>query len=205
MYDRNSPALTPPEGRSLEILALVRKAFVEKGFDGASMQDLARSAGMSVGNFYRYFPSKDAIIEALVSLDMDQVDFEFATISGSADPMAALRHVLAMRIQFGGCDGDEGVLWAEITAAALRKPRIAEVTARMERAIVEKLVSIFQLISPDTSPQALQRLATEARMLVMLVKACAMHTTVDAVADADLKARVQRTIDDILKSLTKDA
>ena len=46
----------PADQRSVEILALVRQAFVEKGFDGASMQDLARSAGMSVGNFYRYFP-----------------------------------------------------------------------------------------------------------------------------------------------------
>ena len=44
------------EQRTLDILALVRVAFAEKGFDGASMQDLARAAGMSVGNFYRYFP-----------------------------------------------------------------------------------------------------------------------------------------------------
>ena len=53
------------DSRIAEILALVRKAFVEKGFDGASMQDLARSVGMSVGNFYRYFPSKAAIVQSL--------------------------------------------------------------------------------------------------------------------------------------------
>lgn len=40
-----------------EILSRLRDTFAEKGFDGASMQDLARAAGMSVGNFYRYFPS----------------------------------------------------------------------------------------------------------------------------------------------------
>ena len=50
--------------RSVEILEGVRRAFSEKGFDGASMQDLARACGMSVGNFYRYFPSKAAIVAA---------------------------------------------------------------------------------------------------------------------------------------------
>ncbi len=38
------------------ILAQARAAFVEKGFDGASMQDLARAAGMSAGNFYSLLP-----------------------------------------------------------------------------------------------------------------------------------------------------
>ncbi len=33
------------EERSHEILASIRQAFAEKGFDGASMQDLARAAG----------------------------------------------------------------------------------------------------------------------------------------------------------------
>lgn len=205
MHHPHALAPSPAETRGTEILALVRRAFVEKGFDGASMQDLARTAGMSVGNFYRYFPSKDAIIEALVALDMDEVDFEFATIAGSPDPLAALRQVLATRIQFGGCDGDDGVLWAEITAAALRKPRIAEVTARMEAAIVEKLIAIFHLIMPHAPADATAHYATEARMLVMLVKSCAMHRSVDAAADAELKTRVQRIIDDILNALTKDA
>ena len=49
--------IAPADLRSAMILASVRRAFTEKGFDGASMQDLAREAGMSVGHFYRYFPS----------------------------------------------------------------------------------------------------------------------------------------------------
>ena len=39
-----------------EILSRLRDAFAEKGFDGASMQDLARAAGISVGNFTAIFP-----------------------------------------------------------------------------------------------------------------------------------------------------
>ena len=59
-------APSEPGTREAEILAAIRRAFAAKGFDGASMQYLAREAGMSVGNFYRYFPSKAAMVEAMI-------------------------------------------------------------------------------------------------------------------------------------------
>jgi AcrR family transcriptional regulator len=134
MYERAINTNASGEARSHEILSRARTAFAEKGFDGASMQDLARAAGMSVGNFYRYFPSKDAIIESLILRDMEDLEANFATILASDDPLAALRLGIAGHVQQNDCDG-EGLIWAEITAAALRKPRIAELTGRMEAAI----------------------------------------------------------------------
>ena len=70
-----------------DILVRVRSAFIEKGFDGASMQDLARAAGMSVGNFYRYFPSKSAIVEQLIAYDLDEMQAEFAQVIKSDHPI----------------------------------------------------------------------------------------------------------------------
>lgn len=43
------------------------KCFAEKGLHGASVADIAREAGLSVGQLYRIFASKEAIIEAIVS------------------------------------------------------------------------------------------------------------------------------------------
>ena len=65
MADDQTLSNAPPRPREYEILDNIRHTFAEKGFDGASMQDLARAAGMSVGNFYRYFPSKAAMVEAI--------------------------------------------------------------------------------------------------------------------------------------------
>ncbi len=195
--------LTAPETRIAEILGLVRKAFIEKGFDGASMQDLARSAGMSVGNFYRYFPSKDAIVEALVAWDMDEIDQEFGRILQAPDPMGVLRQVLVEHVMDNSCD-DDGALWTEICAAAKRKPVIAEVSARMERAIADRLVSVFQLASQNTDPARTHVFVTEARMVVLLVKASKMQSLDLTDADTELKLRVLRTIDDILNSLFED-
>jgi AcrR family transcriptional regulator len=59
------------EGASVEtekrrqILEGARKVFLSAGFDGASMSEIARAAGVSKGTLYVYFDSKDALFEAL--------------------------------------------------------------------------------------------------------------------------------------------
>lgn len=54
------------EARPDEILDAALDLFVEKGFDRTKVEEIARRAGVSKGAVYLYFPSKDAVIEALV-------------------------------------------------------------------------------------------------------------------------------------------
>jgi TetR/AcrR family transcriptional regulator, transcriptional repressor of aconitase len=59
--------------RREHILAAARRCFVRDGFHGTSMQDLVDEAGVSSGAVYRYFSSKDAVIEAIAAENLDQV------------------------------------------------------------------------------------------------------------------------------------
>ena len=171
-----STAIAPAaaEERSHEILASIRQAFAEKGFDGASMQDLARAAGMSVGNFYRYFPSKAAIVEAMCGYDLSEIQGEFAEIQTSDKPMACLRDRILNH--FSEESMKDGQLWAEITAAAIRKPEIREAAGMMEGTIIAFLIAIFAGVTRRSEAEARQRYEGQAQMLVMLVKAMAMRT-----------------------------
>jgi AcrR family transcriptional regulator len=101
-----APAAAFADQRITGILQAVRRAFAEKGFDGASMQDLARTAGMSVGNFYRYFPSKAAIVEALIAGDLAEMEQDFSTILTAPRPMEALRAKIRKRVTLQECAGD---------------------------------------------------------------------------------------------------
>ncbi len=49
-----------------QILDGARKVFMELGFDGASMGEIARSAGVSKGTLYVYFADKNHLFEAIV-------------------------------------------------------------------------------------------------------------------------------------------
>src|SRR6266498_4076122 len=49
-----------------QILDGARKVFMDLGFDGASMNEIARSAGVSKGTLYVYFADKSRLFEAMI-------------------------------------------------------------------------------------------------------------------------------------------
>lgn len=193
---------SPADLRSHEILGSLRQVFVEKGFDGASMQDLARAAGMSVGNFYRYFPSKAAIVSAMCGLDLAEIAQDFAEIELSDDPMAGLRAKILSRL--GSECHEDSRLWAEITAAAIRKPDIAATSQNLEVTIVRHLLGIFAKVTGRSLTEAEARHTGQAQMLVLLVKAVAMRSTQCDLAGPALHETVVRVIDQLLNDVSID-
>ena len=55
-----------------QIMDGARTVFLNEGFDGASMNDIARVAGVSKGTLYVYFESKEQLFEALIREDRKQ-------------------------------------------------------------------------------------------------------------------------------------
>ena len=75
-----------------QILDGARRVFLSLGFDGASMSDIARDAGVSKGTLYVYFDSKEALFEALVREDRRlQAEQVCRLEPGDHDVAAALR------------------------------------------------------------------------------------------------------------------
>lgn len=196
---RHDPAAA--EQRSGEILASVRTAFAQKGFDGASMQDLARAAGMSVGNFYRYFPSKTAIVAALIAHDLREMEQDFAAVMAAPRPLQALRELLHRRVpEHQSCD--DGALWAEITAAAQRKPEIGAVACRMESDIQSYFTRIFAAETGLSPASAAERFGAHAAFLIVLFKSSAMIAPGNPVLQQHLTALILRSMDQTLDEIS---
>ena len=49
-----------------QILSTARRLFAERGYDGCNVSDIARQAGMSQGNIYWYFASKEELFKAVL-------------------------------------------------------------------------------------------------------------------------------------------
>lgn len=63
-----------------QILDGARKVFMDLGFDGASMGEIARAAGVSKGTLYVYFPDKAGLFAAIVEeekLEQGKLAFNF--------------------------------------------------------------------------------------------------------------------------------
>ena len=73
------PAADEVNSKRRQILDGARKVFMDLGFDGASMGEIARSAGVSKGTLYVYFADKCRLFEAIVEdeLAKGQLAFNF--------------------------------------------------------------------------------------------------------------------------------
>lgn len=50
-----------------KILSTARRLFAEQGYDGCNVSDIARQAGMSQGNIYWYFSSKEELFKSVLA------------------------------------------------------------------------------------------------------------------------------------------
>lgn len=81
------------EARPEEILEAALAEFTERGFEAARMEDVGRRAGLSKAGVYLYFPSKMAVLEALIESRVSPLATQAQTLAqaGKNDPLGALR------------------------------------------------------------------------------------------------------------------
>lgn len=53
------------------LLAATARVLVKEGYDRASTNRIAEAAGVSIGSLYQYFPSKEALVGAVLARHMD--------------------------------------------------------------------------------------------------------------------------------------
>ena len=110
--------------RRAGILAAAQRCFVRSGFHGASMQEICAEAGMSPGNLYRYFPSKEALIAGIAERDGAEVGQHFA----SADLSHGLFTVLE------GMARHYFTKWPQGTGAAVHRGDVGSAPQSRDRA-----------------------------------------------------------------------
>lgn len=140
---RAMPRLAPQsrDDRRARILDAAKSCFIRFGFHSASMQQICAAAGMSAGNLYRYFPSKDAIIEGLCERDMSEVGEGFAAVRTSRDVLAGLE---GMMIEYLWKRPRENLcMWTEISSEATRSDGVNRNSRRIYAFIEERLGEIL--------------------------------------------------------------
>jgi AcrR family transcriptional regulator len=71
------------------LLAAASTAFAEHGAD-ASLEEVARQAGVGIGTLYRHFPTRAALLEASYLVQLDALCDRATALLGAPDPGAAL-------------------------------------------------------------------------------------------------------------------
>ena len=75
------------------LIAAAREVFSAGGPD-ASLEAVARAAGVGIGTLYRHFPTREALFETVYLHEVDQLVALAEDLGRDADPRAALRRWL---------------------------------------------------------------------------------------------------------------
>ena len=68
----SKPQIEEDSAKRRQIIEGARAVFLAQGFDAASMNDIARAAGVSKGTLYVYFVSKEQLFQAICSQECDE-------------------------------------------------------------------------------------------------------------------------------------
>jgi len=139
-----APKRTADAERRAHIVAAAERAFVRFGFHATTMQQVADEAGMSAGNLYRYFPSKEAIVEGLCMADQVQRTEVFSELIGRLDLREALATTL--REHLLSRPTEKARMIVEIWAEAGRNPRVAAITAAVDADVLAGLTKVLRAV-----------------------------------------------------------
>ncbi len=106
------------------------------------MHDICAEAGMSPGNLYRYFPSKEALIAGISERNRSEAAGNFARVNEASDFFDALAQ-LAREYMVDRSDDEVG-LCAEIMAETRRSPEIARIYDDIEKDIKGRIAAMLR-------------------------------------------------------------
>jgi len=81
------------------ILEVAKEAFTRSGAN-ASLDDIAKEAGVGAGTLYRHFPTRDALIEAVYRTEVEKVAAAEKKFSESLPPIEALRAWMLLFVDY---------------------------------------------------------------------------------------------------------
>src|SRR5882724_8353350 len=81
------------------ILEVAKTAFTRSGGD-ASLDDIAKQAGVGPGTLYRHFPTRDVLLEAVYRSEVEKLAAAERKFAAAMPPMEALRAWMLLFVEY---------------------------------------------------------------------------------------------------------
>ena len=183
------------EARRQQILGAAFACFARDGFHQTTMQNICREADLSPGAVYRYFDSKEAIIEASCEAEQQATATHFTAARQKGDTLQVLDELVS--VYFIGIDRPESDsqirLNLQVWVEALRNPQIKDTVHRCREDVVGHIEEIIRRaqergeINPDLGSNAVARVLMSTYDGLVLQKSIEPDLDVGKYAEA-LKA-----------------
>lgn len=131
-----------PETNRDAIVHAAIEAFIENGFHQTGIRDIARRAGVSLGNLYNHFPGKDALIVEIARLEAVELKTVLDGLTGLEGALESACS-LAMAIFDLEAQPENAALTADLTAEAIRNPAVGAVFSDNEDLLFRAMAGLI--------------------------------------------------------------
>jgi len=145
--------------RRRSIQRIARRAFGERGFGGATIEDIARKAGLSVGAIYLYFKGKEELSVSLLQDSLERLAAEMEGVLVEPDePRSRLRAAWQLLVEWSPTFRDLFRILPPVDAtsagSSLRQRVSDEVAAGLAQAAARSLALVAMVIGEGVAAGA---------------------------------------------------
>ena len=145
------------DGRREALLAVALEEFADKGFNGTSVNGLARKAGISIGSLYSYFPSKEDLFLTVVARGHDLLESAIGDIDPEGGFVATYSTMLRRAKDYALSNPQLNLVYLDASTQGLRhlssrlSGSLESISAELYRKAIEAAKRKGEL-RPDVEP-----------------------------------------------------
>jgi AcrR family transcriptional regulator len=148
------PTAPDHDDKAAAVLAAAGQVFAQRGYEGATMLDVAQAAGFSKAGVYHYFASKEHLLHGLLLGSLQEVEYDLT----AADPLDAVEPAERLGALVEAYVRSFSTRLRVVTPLLLRldllRPEWRSEVKALERRIVDRFADAAGAIGHQLSPRA---------------------------------------------------
>jgi len=144
-------------------MAAAAELFVEKGFDATTMTEIAARAGAAIGTLYLFFPTKQAMAQAILAENAEALSTQLETLRDQTQGMSAAGIADQLFARLGGFMAGHPAYTALLDLPGDEAWRRAMRSRRRDQ-----IAALFAAAEPPLPPGQAERLAVIVPQLMRI-------------------------------------
>lgn len=166
--------------RRQRILDAAMLGFVEKGYHQTERREIAKRAGISLGNLYNHFAGKHEVLAEIAEQEQAELEPFLAMLEQDGPPDRNLDRFIKAYLNYLASP-EIVILTLEITCEALRKPDIAALFTDSRNALVGALIKLIKRGIGEGCMRAVPNVEETAHLVIEAIEGSSYRIAIDAV------------------------
>ncbi|MDA4844923.1 TetR/AcrR family transcriptional regulator [Hoeflea poritis] len=160
--------------RKMRIVDAALTCFLENGYHQTGVRDIARKAGISLGNLYNHFPGKEAVLAEIAALDRQETQPFLDLLADHSQPEKTLKRFVSAYADYSA-QPENVVLTTELVGESVHNPEIAALFSENWTSLVDALKNLLKAGMADGCFRAFSDPDETAEMIMDLLESLGLR------------------------------